>query len=128
MIYMYADDTALVSETIPDLQKAVDLLSTWAQTNEIKINEEKIELVIFRKGGKMVESERIKCNRKHLQRVNHFKYLGLTIQTTGKSFRIHLRSRMGAAMRAMNDVKDVKLIALETAMKLFRLMVEPTLT
>ena len=24
---------ALVSETIPDLQKAVDLLSIWAQTN-----------------------------------------------------------------------------------------------
>ena len=35
---MYADDMALVSETIPDLQKAVDLLSIWAQTNEIKIN------------------------------------------------------------------------------------------
>jgi hypothetical protein len=37
-IYMYAD-MALVSETISDLQKAVDLLSIWAQTNEIKINE-----------------------------------------------------------------------------------------
>jgi hypothetical protein len=29
---MYADDMALVSETIPDLQKAVDLLSSWAHT------------------------------------------------------------------------------------------------
>jgi hypothetical protein len=48
---MYADDMALVSETIPNLQKTVDLLSIWAQTNEIKINEEKTELVIFRKGG-----------------------------------------------------------------------------
>jgi hypothetical protein len=35
VIYMYAD-MALVSETIPDLQKAVDLLSIWGQTNEIK--------------------------------------------------------------------------------------------
>jgi hypothetical protein len=52
VIYMYADDMALVSETIPDLQKTVDLLSIWAQTNEIKINEEKTELVLFRKGGK----------------------------------------------------------------------------
>jgi len=84
--------------------------------------------VIFRKGGKLAESERIKCNRKHLQRVNHFKYLGLTIQTTGKSFRIHLRSRMVAAVRAMNYIKDMKLITLGTAMQLFRLKVVPTLT
>jgi hypothetical protein len=68
---MYADDMALVSETIPDLQRAVDLLSIRAQTNEIKINEEKTELVLFIKGGKMAESERIKCNGKHLQRMNH---------------------------------------------------------
>jgi retron-type reverse transcriptase len=33
MIYMYADDMALVSGNIPDLQKTVDLLSIWAQTN-----------------------------------------------------------------------------------------------
>jgi len=92
VIYMYADDMALVSETIPDLQRAVDLLSIWAQTNEIKINKEKTELVIFRKGGKLAESERIKCNGKQFQRANHFKYLGLTIQTMGKNFRIQLRS------------------------------------
>jgi len=35
---------------------------------------------------------------------------------------------MVAAVRAMNDIKDVKLSALGTAMKLFRLMVVPTLT
>jgi hypothetical protein len=128
VIYMYADDMALVSETIPDLEKAVALLSIWAQTNEIKINKQKTELVVFRKGGKVTESERIKCNGKPLQRVNHFKYLGLMIQTTGKSFRIHLRSRMVAAVRAMNDIKDIKLISLGTAMQLFRLKVVPTLT
>jgi hypothetical protein len=128
VIYMYADDMALVSETIPDLQRAVDLLSNWAQANEIKINEEKTELVVFRKGGKLAESERIKCNGKHLHRANHFKYLGLTIQTTGKSFRIHLRPRMVAAVTAMNEIKNLKLIALGTAMQLFRLKVGPTLT
>jgi hypothetical protein len=66
VIHMYADDMALVSETIPDLHKAIDLLSIWAQTNEIKINEEKTELVVFRKGGILAESERIKCNEIHL--------------------------------------------------------------
>ena len=33
-----------------------------------------------------------------------------------------------AAVRAMNDIKDMKLIALGTAMQLFRLKVVPTLT
>jgi hypothetical protein len=35
---------------------------------------------------------------------------------------------MVAAVRAMNDIKDMKLIALGTAMQLFRLKVVPTLT
>ena len=35
---------------------------------------------------------------------------------------------MVAAVRAMNDFKDMKLIALGTATQLFRLMVVPTLT
>jgi len=60
VIYMYADDTALVSETIPDLQTAVDFLSIWAQSNEIKIIENRTSDLY--KGGKSAESERIKCN------------------------------------------------------------------
>ena len=35
----------------------------------------------------------------------------------------NLRSRMVATVRAMNDIKDMKLIALGTAMRLFRLKV-----
>jgi hypothetical protein len=35
---------------------------------------------------------------------------------------------MVAAVRAMNDIKNLKLIALGTAMQLFRPKVEPTLT
>ena len=34
---------------------------------------------------------------------------------------------MVAAVRAMNDINDMKLIALGIAMQLFRLKVEPTL-
>ena len=52
VLYIYAEDMALVSETIPDLQKAVDVPSVWAQTNAIEINKEKTELVMLRKGGK----------------------------------------------------------------------------
>ena len=36
------------------------------------------------------------------------------IQTMGKSFRIHLRSCLVAAVRAINDIKDMKFIALGT--------------
>jgi len=55
-------------------------------------------------------------------------YLGLTIQITGNSFRLHLRSPMVVAVKAMNDINDMKRIALGTAMQLFRLKVVPTLT
>ena len=51
--YINADDMAIASEEIEDLQVVMNELSAWAEENEIEINEEKIEFVVFRKGGRL---------------------------------------------------------------------------
>ena len=126
--YIYADDMAIATTEIDKLQSALDTLSKWAERNDIKINEEKTELVVFRKGGRLTDAENVKCNGQLLKRKSNFKYLGITIQTTGKSFRLHIRSRAVAATRAMNEIRNITQLSMSTAMDLFRLKILPVLT
>lgn len=126
--YIYADDMAIAATDTDKLQISLNTLSEWAERNDIQINEEKTELVVFRKGGRLTEAENVKCNGKLLKRVNNFKYLGITIQTTGRSFRLHIRSRTVAATRAMNEIRNITQLSISTAMDLFRLKILPVLT
>ena len=49
-MYIYADDMAVASRSRTQLQRAVDMLVEWADANELEINQEKTELMVFRKG------------------------------------------------------------------------------
>ena len=40
-IYLYADDTAMTSTSIADLQKAFDSVAGWAERNDLRLNETK---------------------------------------------------------------------------------------
>jgi hypothetical protein len=43
----------------------------------------------------------------------------VTLQTSGKSLKQHVKERALAALRAMHDIENLRLLSLETAMKLF---------
>ena len=47
---------AITMTDIIAMQTAMDILSQWAQRNDLKINEDKTALLIFRKGGRKVSS------------------------------------------------------------------------
>ena len=51
-VYIYADDIVLGSHDRRELQIATYALENWADQNELQINKEKTEHMIFRKGGK----------------------------------------------------------------------------
>jgi hypothetical protein len=55
-------------------------------------------------------------------------YLGVTLQTSGKSFKQHVKERASAALRAMHDIENLRLLSLDTAMKLFSVKITPILT
>jgi hypothetical protein len=52
----------------------------------------------------------------------------VTLQTTSKTFKQHMKERVSAAIRAMHDIENLKLLSLETAMKLFAVKITPILT
>ncbi|KAJ4437364.1 hypothetical protein ANN_17506 [Periplaneta americana] len=89
----YADDMVLGSSNVTDLQTAVNRLHDWAEENELKINKSKTIMMIFRRERRAAAEDRITIDGKELEKANSFNYLGITLQTTGLSFRLYIRER-----------------------------------
>ena len=70
---------ALSSRNPESLQKSLDNLAIWAEENGLKIISKKSALLIYRKGGKIVEKERLHLGAEKLTIVNEYKYLGITM-------------------------------------------------
>ena len=110
------------------VQKAIDALVQWANVNELHVNEQKMELVVFRKGGRLTQTDKIYCRGFPLKNNNLYKHLGITVQTTGKMFSIHIQERLYTAVRSISDIDKLQRISLKTAMRLFEAKIVPTLT
>jgi hypothetical protein len=52
----------------------------------------------------------------------------MTLQTTGKTFKQHVKERVSAALRATHNIENLRLLCLETAMKLSAAKITPILT
>jgi hypothetical protein len=116
---------AITATKIEDLQKSLKSL-TWAEENGLRINPKKSALMIFRKGGRV--AEKLKLGTENLGIVNEYKYLGITMQTSGNSFNRHVRQKAITATAAMRDIRHTQSIFLYTAMKIFRAKIVPILT
>ncbi|KAJ4451621.1 hypothetical protein ANN_03090 [Periplaneta americana] len=127
-IYAYADDMVILSTDIDDLQTAFNHLKEWANKNELLLNEKKTVTMTFRKGGRAAANDVIMYGTEPLTRVPHFKYLGITMQTQGNVYTLHVKERAAAAVIAMNGIKNLHKISLSTAMKLFELKITPIIT
>ena len=124
-LLMYADDMVLTSSSESDLQMAFNQLVNWAKENELKLNEEKTVTLTFRRGGKR---SNFYVDGKRLNSVSNFTYLGITSQTRGSIFTMHINERVNAAIRAISDIYAIRKLSLETALKLFELKIDPVAT
>jgi hypothetical protein len=59
--------------------------------------------MVFGKVGKLADPDFICCTDERLKNVNSSRYIGVTLQTTGKTFKQHMKERASAALRAMHD-------------------------
>ena len=119
---------ALSSRNHESLQKSLDNLAIWAEENGLKIISKKSALLIFRKGGRIAEKERLHLGAEKLTIVNEYKYLGITMQTSGNTFNKHLKQKAIAAIAAMRDIRQIREISLHTAMEIFRAKITPIIT
>ena len=127
-IYLYADDMVIGSRSLQEAQKTINQLDKWVKDNKLTINTEKTVKMTFRKGGREAVGDRIYLGSKPLTSINTFKYLSLTMQTSARSYRVHVKSRAAAATKAIFDIKTITRLSLETAMILFNTKIVPIAT
>jgi hypothetical protein len=126
-LYMYADDMVLCSKVQKNVQDAFTTL-TWTGRNGLTINKEKTEEVIFRKGGRISTQDKVYLGNYPLQISIQYKYLGITFQTTGTCFSIHVKEKVVNAIKAINEINYLHRLSLKTAKKLFMAKIIPILT
>ena len=78
---LLADDVILVSETVVGLQTQLNSLQHAASELELKVNVNKSNIIVFRKGGYIGARERWTYSGVVMPVVNVFKYLGIYFTT-----------------------------------------------
>jgi hypothetical protein len=78
MLLMFADDLALLSDTIVGLQRQLNVLSDFCTTNKLKVNEAKTKVLVFKSGGILSRHESWTYNNVKLEVVNKLCYVGVT--------------------------------------------------
>lgn len=124
----YADDVVLFSNNLKQLQHALDNLVTWSIQERHVINVDKTKAMKFRKGGRISKNDKLYCDGTELEFVNHYDYLGVTLQPRGIAFNRHVSDRCRRAQIATYSITKLSLLSVHTALKLFNLKVAPVAT
>ena len=128
---LFADDILLVSESISGLQNQLDILYFQSQRLGLEINNEKTQIVIFRKGGFVSKHEKWFYGNINLKIVNSYRYLGFEF-TTKLSFNNAVRPFISKAKKSCFDISkslaSIECYSLDVFSKLFDSKVAPILT
>jgi len=78
-LLMFADDLALIADTVLELQRQLNILSDFCLQYKLKVNEDKTKVVVFKNGGVLSRNEKWHYRNVKLEVVNKFCYLGLLL-------------------------------------------------
>ena len=125
----YADDLAIFGHSASDLQKGLEGLERFCVGNLLQVNTSKTKVLIFYMGGlpNADKSYEFKLNGEVLEKVNRFKYLGVTLSTQ-LSFSAHIREvslRARSRLVVLNNQIGFKTMDLNLALKLFGIYILP---
>lgn len=82
-ILMYADDIAICTSSLQELQTCLHNLHQYCTINKLTVNVKKTKILKFRKGGKLCDSDVAIYDGNHIDFVSEFNYLGVVFQPTG---------------------------------------------
>ncbi len=80
-LLLYADDIALVNDTVGRLQSGLNILSTFCRRYGLSVNKSHTKIMVFRNGGTLRRNEQWFYNGSRLETVRYYKYLGITFST-----------------------------------------------
>ena len=128
---LFADDIILVSDSVIGLQNQINVLESQSIRLGLSINENKTEIVIFRKGGYIAKNEKWYYGNKCLKIVNAYRYLGIDF-TTKLSFNNATRPFVSKAKQICFELSkslyNIDCYSIDVFSKLFDAKVLPVLT
>ena len=127
-ILLFADDVILLSEAVVGLQTQLNSLCQAASKLNLKVNMNKSDIMVFRKGGYLAAREKWFYGNSEMKVVNSYKYLGIVF-TTRLSFTYacqELTSKgKNALLSIINKLCKLEQNSLEIFFKLFDAQVQP---
>jgi hypothetical protein len=127
-ILLLADDVVLLSETVIGLQTQLNSLCIAARKLSLKVNLDKSNIIVFRKGGYLGERERWLYDGTEMPVVNAYKYLGIYFSTR-LSFVSACRDIASKAKKALlciiQRLRMYNCSSFDIYMKLFDCQVQP---
>jgi hypothetical protein len=124
-IILYADDIALLADDLEMLRAAVEELMRFCANLGLELNVGKSKVMKFRRGGHLAATDKLIVRGSEIEFVNSFSYLGFYLTTSLGSFNRHIEERRTVALMKMLSLPDLRLLSLETASKIFRLIISP---
>ena len=88
LLLLFADDIALISDTIGGLQKQIQILLQYCIEYKMIVNVKKTKVMVFRRGGNLSKREKWFCDGKLLEVVKGFQYVGLLFSTKMSLYRM----------------------------------------
>ena len=80
---LYADDIILLSESAKGLQKSLDILKTYCDKWNLKINIGKTKVIVFNKSGRILKGFSFLYDDEPISLTNEYKYLGILFKPSG---------------------------------------------
>ena len=100
-VLLYADDTVIMAESEASLQRNLDILKSYCDSNHLKVNMSKTKVVVFSKSKLRLRNlKTFKFGDASLERVDEYIYLGITFNWNG-SFTKAVHANQIKAYRAM---------------------------
>ena len=129
-ILLLADDVLLLSETVVGLQRQLNSLCRAAESLDLKVNLDKSNIVVFRKGGYLAARESWTYNGTKMPVVNVYKYLGIYFSTR-LSFNVACKDLASRGKKALlTIIKRLSILnnnSLGLFLKIFDSKIQPIL-
>ena len=126
-ILFYADDLAIGSKVIDNIQWSMDILQEYCLNNSLIVNIEKTQVVKLRYGGPLAKGDNLTYQNQNVEFVNNFCYLGV-ILTPRLSVNRHLQFMKTKAINSVNSINarlDLSRISLDSGNRLLTTVVMP---
>lgn len=130
LLLMYADDIALVSDSVVDLQKKIDCLEHYCKKWGLTVNMDKTKVVVFKNGGFVKSSEKWFYAGNKVQVESSYNYLGVIFSST-LNWSKCVENLSGKALRAVAGIRKLYFrlqgLPVDTLFKIFDTKVKPIL-